>query len=597
MNEQYDDVRASFDRAERVYPDGYDPGPDPRTPQDAGPYDPAHDPDEILAQECAVFPLNDYGNGKRFKGYFGADCLFVPRVAWFTWKDRLWEQDDDQLETRRLAQQVSGKITREAQYIRLEEWEEMQVEAGDQAREEVAEIKGVTPSKRSEEQKARLRDLEKVVERADDLKKKLAALRRGHHSHAKAAGNTSPINNMMREAQVDLYQPLTRLNEDPLMINTETGVIRFRVEMNPRTNKKKLVREVLRHDREQYLSKMMAVEFNPQAQCPDFDKFLLSIQPDPELREFLQRWFGYCLTGLTDEQKLCFFYGEGRNGKSTIVDLIAKMMAAYATTVPIESLAGSDQRKGSDATPDLVRLPGARLVRAAEPERGQKLKEGFIKAITGGEEILVRRMQQEFVEVTPEFKLTISGNHKPEIRGTDKGIWRRVLLVPFMVSIPDEDVDPLLPQKLWAERAGILNWLLDGLEKWLTDGLQIPQEILDATEEYREESDPMLVFINNCCVVDGDQNVFTRSRDLIDAFNWWYVDAGKGDPWTSKTVSKHFSDKSKFHKTPDGKGFTAAKVSDTGYRGIRLSPEFIQLREDAEVRAKYGTGGGPEPVV
>jgi putative DNA primase/helicase len=401
---------------------------------------------------------------------------------------------------------------------------------------------------------------------------------------------------MLREAQVDLYQPLTRLNDDPLMINTETCVVRFRVELDPRSQKKKVIRETLQHARDQFLSKMMAVGYEPKAKCPDFDRFLISIQPEPEKREFLQRWCGYSLSGLTTEQKLCFFFGGGRNGKSTIVDLLAKMMAAYATTVPIESLAGSDQRKGSDATPDLVRLPGARMVRSAEPEKGQKLKEGFIKAITGGEEFLVRRMQQEFVEVTPEFKLTISGNHKPEIRGTDAGIWRRVLLVPFLVSIPDEDVDALLPKKLWEERAGILNWLLDGLEKWLNDGLKIPQEILDATEEYREESDPMLVFINNCCTVDGDPDVFTRSRELIDAFNWWYVDAGKGDAWTSKTVSRQFSDKSKFHKTSDGKGFTAAKVSDTGYRGIRLSAEFIQRREGAEVDARYGMQDPPDIV-
>lgn len=594
MSDEYRDVRDAIDHAETFRPDGYDQ--DPRTPQDEGQFPPPCDPDEALANECALHPLNDFGNGKRFGGYYGDECMFVPRVSWFVWEGRLWAQDDDQLEVRRFAQKVSAKIAREAQYIRLEEWEEMQVEAGDQAREEVAEIKETAPSKRTDEQKARLRDLQKVVDRSDDLKKKLASLRRGHHSHAKSAGDTSRINNMMREAQVDLYQPLTRLNEDPLMINTETCVLRFRVELDPRTQKKRVIRDVLEHARDQYLSKMMAVEFDPDAGCPDFEKFLCSIQPDPELREFLQRWFGYCLSGLTTEQKLCFFYGEGRNGKSTIVDLIAKMMAAYATTVPIESLAGSDQRKGSDATPDLVRLPGARMVRAAEPERGQKLKEGFIKAITGGEEILVRRMQQEFVEVTPEFKLTISGNHKPEIRGTDKGIWRRVLLVPFLVSIPDEDVDALLPQKLWAERVGILNWLLEGLEKWLESGLMIPQEILDATEEYREESDPMLVFINTCCEVTGDPNVFTRSRDLIDAFNWWYVDAGKGDAWTSKTVSKHFSDKSKFHKTPDGKGFTAAKVSDTGYRGIRLSPEFVQLREDAQANAKYSMRDA-DPVV
>jgi len=359
MRDDYDDVRAAFDRAEPVYPADFDPRPPQGCGPDDPPSDPGFDPDEALAQACALFPLNDYGNGQRFKSYFGADCLFVPRVSWFVWTGKLWEQDDDQLETRRHAQQISSKISREAVYIRLEDWENDKIDAGDLAREDVAEIKEIPPSKRDDDQKARLKELEQQVERGDALKKKLAGMRRGHHSHARAAGNTSPINNMMREAQVDLYQPLTRLNDDPLMINTETCVIKFRVELDPRTQKKRVHLDRIDHARDLFLSKMMAVGFDPDAKCLEFDRFMISIQPEPEMREFLQRWFGYSLSGLTTEQKLCFFYGGGRNGKSTIVDLLAKMMAAYATTVPIESLAGSDQRKGSDATPDLVRLPGA----------------------------------------------------------------------------------------------------------------------------------------------------------------------------------------------------------------------------------------------
>jgi len=591
MKDGYDDVREAFERAEQVHPADYDPGAeDPRTPQDGGPWDPVSDPMDQLAEECALFPLNDYGNGRRFTKYFGDEVLFVPRVGWFVWNGKCWAQDDDQLEVRRLAQQISGRVSREALFLRLQPWEELEIEAGDLARETVAEIKETPASKRSDDQKAQLKELETQVGKADDLRKKLAALRRGHHSHAKAAGNTGPINNMMREAQVDVYQPLSRLNEDPLMINTGSGVIRFFEEEHKATGRKTWRREVIGHARDQYLSKIMDVDFDPAAKRPVFDKFLCRIQPDPALREFLQRWFGYSLSGLTTEQKLAFFYGGGRNGKSTLMDLIARMMGPYATTVPIESLAGSDQRKGSDATPDLVRLPGARMVRAAEPEKGQKLKEALIKQLTGGEEILVRRMQQEFVEVVPEFKLTIAGNHKPEIRGTDNGIWRRVLLVPFLESIPDEEVDPLLPKKLEAERPGILNWLLEGLQKWLEGGLQIPEVVLEATREYREESDPVLVFLRTCCEVDGDPTVFTRSRDLIDAFNWWYVHTGRGDAWGSRTVSNHFADKAKFYKTADGRGFTQKKISDTGYGGIRLSDGFNEMRADAEADAKYAGG-------
>lgn len=130
-------------------------------------------------------------------------------------------------------------------------------------------------------------------------------------------------------------------------------------------------------------------------------RFLERIQPEPEMRAFLQRWFGYSLTGLTNEQKLVFLHGGGRNGKSTLVDLVAKMMGEYATSMPIETLTGSETRKGSDATPDLVRLPGARMVRASEPEKGVQFKEALIKLLTGGEPIMVRRMRRNSLKSIP----------------------------------------------------------------------------------------------------------------------------------------------------------------------------------------------------
>lgn len=583
----FEPISRAFEGAAEILPAGVghnSPQADPRTPDGPGPDGGA----EALAQECALLPLNDYGNGKRFTAYYGENVLFIPRVGWFVWDGRCWTQDDDQLEVRRVAQLVSAKITAEAEFIRLEDWEAAQVADGELAREAAAEIKETPAARRTPEQKAQLKDYLDQVERADELKKKLATMRKGHHSHAKSAGNSNPINNMMREAQVDVYKPLDALNANKIMFNTENCVLHFEeMEKHPVTGRRAYVLRRQDHARNLYLSKMMQTEYDPEADCPEFKNFLRTILPDPEIREFMKRWFGYSITGLTTEQKLAFLYGSGRNGKSTLLELIARIMGAYAASVPIESLSGSEQRKGSDATPDLVRLPGARLVRASEPERGTKMREALIKQLTGGADILVRRMMQEFVEVTPEFSLTIDGNYKPEIRGTDNGIWRRVLLVPFTVSIPDEDVDPLLPQKLWDERVGILNWLLDGCKAWLEGGLMIPQSVLDATKEYREESDPILEFIQGCCEVTGAHEDFTRAKEMNEAFKWWQENSGSSDAWGTRTIFKHLKDKTEFFRDAEGRSFRHDKSGSTGWRGIRLTDEFKQRRQDAEADDRY----------
>lgn len=600
----YEKVSAAFDQPDEISP--YDRAPEmpsddggraPRTPQLPLPPSMSGIAAERAA-ECAFLPLNDYGNGKRFTVYFGEDVLYVPRVGWFVWDGRCWAQDDDALEVRRLAQKVSGKVTAEAAFLALEPWECEQIEVGEEARDELEAIKGVPASQRSDAQKAQMKEYKEQIDRANALKKKLASMRTSHHSHAKAAGNTGPINNLMKEAQVDLYYPLDKLNANKIMLNVGNCVLSFREQVDA-AGVKTFVMDIQDHKRELLLTKIMNVDYDPRARCPEFMAFLEVILPSPELREFIQRWFGYSLTGLTTEQKLAFLYGSGRNGKSTLVDLIAKMMGRYAATVPIESLAGSEQRKGSDATPDLVALPGARMVRASEPERGQKMKEALIKQLTGGEEILVRRMMQEFVQVVPEFSLTIQGNYKPEIRGTDNGIWRRVLLVPFLAAISDEDKDALLPEKLWAERSGVLNWLLEGTRKWLETGLMIPEQVINATQEYREESDPVLTFINDCCVVDGvEGGSFTRAVHLGNAFNWWYVSSGLGSEMKPITIYKNFKDKTAFFETKDGLRFEHRKSNgNTGWKGIRLSDAFVQHREDEESAGQFEKGVGADPVV
>ncbi|MBL3587804.1 hypothetical protein JMM61_21090, partial [Rhodovulum sulfidophilum] len=284
------------------------------------------------------------------------------------------------------------------------------------------------------------------------------------------------------------------LDADPLTVNTLSGTLRFSTVAAEGMSPVAELRVQPEHLRGDLLSKIMPVAYDRTAKAPRWEAFLEEILPDATVRDFVQRWMGLSMTGIK-MQRLAFFYGGGANGKSVLVDTIARVLGPYAATARIESLTGTNRRGGGDATPDLIPLMGARFVRTSEPDEGQRLQEGLIKELTGGEPLMIRALHSDFLEFSPYFKLTMSGNHKPEIRGTDDGIWRRVLLVPFDVQIPEERRDPELANKLWEEAPGILNWLIAGLTDFLEGGLRPPDRVLEATAEYREESDPVGAFL------------------------------------------------------------------------------------------------------
>lgn len=562
-------------------------GPAPRTPEDSGPIDPSGPYWELLEQ-TAILPLNDYGNGQRLIAHFGSDMLYVPRYGWHLWDGRIWRFDENALGVRKLAHRVQKIIDDETATLMLDPEEEAEIAAAAQAREEYEALAVKHHAKLTEDEYRRRRLLSAQMDRAQVLREKKAKRRARHLTHAKSAGNAGPVKNMLESAEPYIARAISDLNTDPLAFAVENGVIRLLTpEIDPHeaewvADPRPRARAILEaHDRAQMITKIMPVEYDPEAACPRFELFLAEIQPDPAMRAFLQRWFGYSLTGLTSEQKLVFLHGGGRNGKSTLVDLIAKILGDYATSIPIESLTGTEQRKGADATPDLVRVPGARMIRASEPEEGLAFREALIKLLTGGEPILIRRMREEFVEVEPEFKLTISGNHKPKVKGNDDGIWRRILLVPFDVQVAKEDVDPLLPQILWAERAGVLNWLIAGARAFLEGGLAEPDAVREATEEFRDESDALRVFIRDCCEVTGDPGHFTRSKALIEAFAFYLQERGE-TPWGPRTVSTRLAGMAGKYKDPaSGQMFAAHKIGDTGYRGIRIRQDFEDRRQAA----------------
>ena len=572
-----------------AYGDPDDPG---AGPDDRSPAPPDDDCPDDPARECAAFPLNDYGNGQRFYCHFGQDVIWVPRVGWFVWSGARWEKDADEIEARRRAQRLGSLIEREVPHLVLEPWQMDKLGQLREVRRRAKELDDqiALGGEGAEEARAERDMLSPRLADLANLEKVLTSKRKDHRGFARTSGNTARIAAAMTEAQTSLARPLEMLDAEALDVNCASGVLRFSVDGGPGTGFSRTAdMETLPHARELHMTKLMPVEYDPHARCPTFDAYLSRIQPAPEMRAFLQRWLGLSMTALTGEQKLCFFYGGGANGKSVLVDLIARMMGDYASTAKIESLTGRNRRGGGDATPDLVPLMGARFVRASEPEEGEKLQEGIIKELTGGEPMLIRALHSDFVEVKPIFKLTISGNHRPEIRGLDDGIWRRVLLVPFDVQIPKEERDPNLGEKLWAERSGILNWLVEGLLAYLEGGLQEPAAVLDATQEYREESDPVGMFLETACVVTGDPADTIYALDLKDAFNFWLYCRGEGQ-WRDRTISLRLKDKSRsWRSATTGQCFTDRKSSGVmRYDGIRFSDTFSRdLPKDATGRVNW----------
>ncbi|HBF32667.1 phage/plasmid primase, P4 family [Rhizobium sp.] len=424
------------------------------------------------------------------------------------------------------------------------------------------------------EQYAEYAELEAMVEAMDAVSESRKGRMSSRHSHAKSAAGTSKINNMLQEATPYCSLEVKDLNTDLYAINCQSGTLRFYCRVVEGMRRWKI--RLDKHKPEDLISKMAEVDFTPDEDCPTFREFLKYVMPNVEYRNFLQRYLGYCLLGMTGEQCLLFFYGSGRNGKSTFVDLMVDILADYASSMSIDSFAGEKRRSGAEATPDLARLPGVRLVSASEPEMGVQLKDALIKSLTGGEPIPVRKLNQEFFDLIPQFKIILSGNHKPIIKDDSDGIWRRVKLVPWEIQIPEEHVDRDLPRKLREERNGIFAWMVAGAIAYLEGGLQEPQGIKDATSEYREESDPIGSFIRHACVVSGNPDDRATPPELFKAYERYAKQEGLAE-FHANTFNKRLPDRAKkTWRGPDGtmKQFVRTRSNGTVYTGILIKPAW-----------------------
>lgn len=468
---------------------------------------------EMTAAPTKFYSMTDTGNAQRFKDEFG-DIL---RYSYNRKKWYYWTGKewllDDMGQVKRLADKIIGKIRREA------------------SRETDEEIQEA---------------LNKWATKTESSKTKEA---------------------MIKECQHLEGIPITpdKFDACPDYLNCQDGVVNLKNG------------EFLKHDPELLITKTCLAEYQCEGEPVKWLKFLDDITGgDKELQEYMQRCVGYSITGHNSEQCAFFLYGNGNNGKSTFIDTLADLFGAYAMNTQPDTIMIKKREHGG-ANSDVARLKSTRFVTVEEPEEGVRLNEGLLKQITGGSRITARHLYGEEFEYIPEFKIWIATNHKPVIRGTDFGIWRRIKLIPFEVNIPKEKIDKNLRYNLRSEFPQILKWVVQGAIKWYADGLGEPVVVTEAVKEYKNEMDLLAAFLDECIVVDDTDKIELRAADLFQLYSKWAKTNNEYE-MTSKRFFRELGKKFPDLKKRDGAGIYYVGLSVTE-SGCALSGRQYKLED------------------
>ncbi len=328
--------------------------------------------------------------------------------------------------------------------------------------------------------------------------------------HAKSSQAIGRLQAMIKLAQSEpeIVATPDEFDTDPWLLNVNNGTIDLRTgELRP-------------HRREDLITKLAPVEYDPAATCPLWMKFLERIMDgNHRLIDYLRRTAGYSLTGDTSEDCLHILWGPGKNGKTVYSETQKHLLGDYAMSIPVQTLLDAGRATNSDTHFALARLKTARLVIATETAKRKKLDEALVKALTGGDTIVARHMYKDFFEFRPQFKIFLSTNHRPVVKGTETAIWERLRLIPFTVYIPKEERDKRLREKLRGEFPGILALAVQGCLEWQQAGLQEPQEVISATESYRQDLDVIGRFIEARCI--QGENSQESSDTLYRSYCGW----------------------------------------------------------------------------
>ncbi len=343
----------------------------------------------------------------------------------------------------------------------------------------------------------------KALQQGKDVKRMLSEVSR--------TSKASNLQSMIKMAKTESNMSITfdKLDIDPYLLGVQNGVLDLRS------------KDFTQLNCDCYVVKRANTMFDPNATAPRFSRFLEEIIPDQALREFLLRLMGYFLTGSVREHKWFFFIGEGRNGKGVICRTLMKLLGDYAQKIETHILMQGAPKAQNAASPEILSLQGKRFLSGNETREGQAWDDARIKDMTGGDVQSGRfNHQNHYVQFEPTYKIVVSGNNYPMARDNSKGFWDRLVVFPFDVNLTPDEVNPDLEEKyLYKELPGILNLLLDGLEDYLENGLQIPKALQDATNKYRDESDLIKQFIQDKCAKGPELKELVQ-KTYLEYSNW-----------------------------------------------------------------------------
>lgn len=431
-----------------------------------------------------LYTFDDMGNAKRFINLFG-DSIRYSYIdkRWYNYDGRRWKVDTEGI-TEKLADHAIEAMKAESDYwIKYDE------------------------------------------QNGTDMQSSFAKWSKRSRSNASKKA-------MMSESQHHVPILPKQMDTHEMLLNTPCGIINL------------VTGQIIEHNPDYYLTKITGAEYSPNVDCPRWLTFLREIfNNDDDLIRYVQKAVGYSLTGTTKEQCVFFLYGNGRNGKSTFLEVVRSIFGDYCSNIQPETIMVKHSQGGA-INSDIARLKGARLVTTVEPNEGARLNEGLLKQLTGDDVVTARKLYGDEFEFTPVFKLWMATNHKPIIRGTDTGIWRRIHLIPFTMQIPASKIDKNLKYKLAAELPGIFRWAVDGCLLWQREGLGMPHAVEAEVREYRREMDVISAFIEDRCSIGVNKSV--QSSVLYDAYCDW---ADKGNEYRMSNTKFSTEISNKFQKT------------------------------------------------
>jgi DNA primase len=518
---------------------------------------------QLLTMKCAQFERTDMGNAERWLARFGQDYLYTTAKGWLGWDGRRYrvlnqEKDSTPAEVMASVFAMVRAIQDEAHFVRDSGWPEWEILTNKQ----LAELEDA--EKDDPRLPAGMDELVISGRSPERLSSKLASWGRT----SEAASKLGCVANLAKRW---VTVELSDFDTDPMLLNCLNGTLRF---YPPLKGSEGRVAEPARvelrpHDRADRLTKLTACAFDQDAPATLFQKTVRWAQPDRDRRRYLRQWMGYNLTGDMGEQIFQIWYGPlAANGKSTIGNVCREALGDYGDTINVESFLDEGQKKrGDQATPDLVRLPGVRFLTAGEPPKGAKINEALINSVTGGDPMNVRDNFRSFFRFNPIFKFTLWCNDLPSIPQGTAGIWRRVKVIPWEQHLTEDQRDRDLPKKLKTEYAGVLAWMVRGLLDWLDNGFVEPEAVQLASADYKHDSDPLSNFLRLCTAPDPEARV--QSSVLYETYQAWCKAVGEYE-WKQKGFTQALKAKGLATKASNG-------IHWLGMRLIKTRNDFVDL--------------------